>query len=166
MNASRLVAGWISWLIVATVLYAFAWSVWDDQLRYAIPKNLGLWLCGRLGVTSLEGTYDVFIWTTSLLAVLIVHAIVLAGLRSVRTRCVHLQERRSKWPSWLFAAVGWISWLLVLTFALLFIGDEIHQARGGKISSEPLAQWVELIGVFVVVGSLHLAFLKIARRPC
>jgi hypothetical protein len=31
--------------------------------------------------------------------------------------------------------------------------------------SDPLAQWIELTGVFVVVGSLYLAVLKIARRP-
>lgn len=157
MTAIRQALGWISWLVVATVLYAITWNRWDHDLRFAVPNDVGLWFCDALGVASLEGTYDVFIWATSILAVLALHAVTWAVF-SLGRRTLGLDG--NGWPSALrrsFPAIGWTSWLLVSTFAILLIGDAIHEAHGGRLSNDPGEHLVEFVVGLLVVGFLHVA---------
>jgi hypothetical protein len=163
MIAWRLMIGWISWLIVATVLYALAWTRLDPTFGFALPSAIYLWLEEGLGVSTAEGSYDLSIWSTSLLAVVGLHAVVwLIVLRRKRTedsRSVQVQRFRI-----LLGGIGWLSWLLVSTGVVVLIGEAIYTARGGELLPHSVEQDVELFLVFLVMCLLHLAVWRFWHR--
>jgi hypothetical protein len=156
--------GWLSWLVVATHLYAFAWWSIDSSSYFVLPVAAYEWLEDLVGPTTQEATSDLEVWSTAMVMVLGLH--VIAWIIYSRLR---LARRPSGvvWRSWqgrILAVIGWTSWLLVSTFALFAIGDAIYEAHGGKLSNETGKQLIEFFGGVLVVGSLHLAVLKIARQ--
>lgn len=157
-------AGWTSWLIVAAWLYGFAWTILDPSFHLAFPEAAYLWLDDLIGTTTQEGSFDLAIWSTSMTVTLGLHALVwLIGSR-MKSASSRRREIWFRWQGKLFTIVGWMSWLLVSTLTLLFLSDEIYEAWGGKLANDTGEQLIELIGGFLVVGSLHLGALKITRR--
>lgn len=163
MRTVRPVLGWLSWYIVATVLYAVVWERLDDDFRFAMPAEVVLPLSDFLGATSAESTYDVYLWSTSVAAVVLLHAIAWFISRWLRRAA---REMESKWPCrqrLLFSVVGWTCWLLVSTFVLLVIGDEILEARGEKLSNDVREESMDLVVGILVMGLFHLAILMLVR---
>jgi hypothetical protein len=162
--AIRQVVGWISWFIVATQLYDLAcWNV-NSSSYFVLPTAWYKWLDDVVGPTSCEASFDLSVWATSISMVLAMHLLAWAVFFALRL------ARRERWLAWqrwwtrVFPFIGWSSWLLVSTFVLLAIGDAILRARGSALPGHASAFVIEMISGLLVVGSLHLAVLKIARR--
>ena len=159
----RRVVGWGSWLLVATQLYNLACSKLSDSSYFVLPVAVYRWLDDVAGTTTDEASFDLAVWSTSVSMVLVLHLLVwliFAALKLSRSESVSALRH---WQIRHFSVVGWSSWLLVSTFVLLSLSDAILRARGSELPSHTSAFLIEMIGGLLVVGSLHLAILKIAR---
>lgn len=162
--AFRQVVGWVSWLLVATQLYDLVlWNV-DSSTYFVLPTSFYQWLDDVVRPTTFEASFDLSVWATSMSMVLGLHILVWMALSGWNL------ARRQSWPVWqrwrrrVFPIVGWGSWLLVSTITLLIMSDGILRERGSKLPSDAISLVVEIVGGLIVVGSLHLAIVSMARR--
>ena len=164
MKATRQILGWLSWYLVATVLYAIVWTQIDTDFRFAMPADLVLPVRDFLGARSAESTYDVYVWSTSIVAVVCLHLGAYFVWCCLKTAGC---GEGSKWKSYwrlVSAIVGWMCWLLVSTAALLVVGDEISEARGVRPSGDPRQQSFEFVVGVLVVALLHLVGVTARRQ--
>lgn len=158
------VVGWVSWLIVATHLYAFAWWSIDSSSYFVLPIAVYEWFDDLVGTTTGEASFDLEVWSTSISMVLGLHLLTWIICSGFKHSCRESVPIWHRWQRRIFPVVGWGSWLLVSTCTLLAIGDAILRARGSELPSHYSAVLIEMIGGLLVVGLLHLAVLRIARR--
>lgn len=164
MNLLKRSVGWASWLIVAVWLYGFIWSEVDDALSFALPAGFYLWLDDLIGPTSEEGFEDLFMWSTSALAVVALHAIT---FMACAYRKGTAKPPGAQWIAlWRKAssAAGWICWLLVATSALITCVEAIYRARNGTFPNYAGQELTLLLVSLIAVGSLHLTVVKVSRR--
>lgn len=156
--------GWMAWLIVATHIYAFAWAGIDDEYYFFFPLIVYDWLDDLVGATSVEATYDVALWSTAIAGTVGLHVLGWIGFSRLTPISVRNEPFWLQCWSRIFRVMGWMSWLLVFTLAILGIVDEIHNAREGKLPNVTGKQSIEFFGgVFCVVSLVHLVAFRIIR---
>jgi len=162
--AFRRMMGWISWLIVATIFYALAWTRLDPSFGFAFPSAAYIWLEERLGVSTSEGSYDLSIWSTSLVVVIGLHAVASFIALSRKQAPAESRSLGRQWCRASCRVIGWISWLLVSTGSVVLIGEAVYKARGGELPPHSAEQDIELLLGFLVMCLLHLAVPRLWRQ--
>ena len=150
--------GWISWLLVSAYLYASVWLRRDESSYFVLPASVYEWLDRAVGPTTQDATADLEEWSTAIVVVLGLH--VVAGIAFSMLKLLR-RGRAAGWRPWqekIAAAVGWVSWLLVCTVALLTAGDAIYEVSAGISPNHLGNELVVFSGTFLVVGLLHLTF--------
>lgn len=163
MNRVRQMIGWVSWLIVATHLYAFAWWSIDRPSYFVLPLAVYRWLDDLVGPTTQEATFDLELWSTAIAMVLGLHVISWAIFSCLKDWRRHGAVAWISWWRRVVAVVGWVCWLLVATLVLIICGEKIYRAPNGRLPNYEGNEPALLLGTFVVVGLVHVAVLIIAR---
>jgi hypothetical protein len=156
--------GWVSWLIVATIIYGFAWWSVDDDYYFFLPSAVYEWLSEVLVGMSVDAIHTIDVWSTAMVGAIVLHALVLVGHWCLKRTSISYGSRFLAWRRRIFPVVGWTSWLLVLTLAIAIIDDEIHRASDGTLPTYTSVETAAFFaGVFCVVGLIHLAVVRVVR---
>lgn len=148
--------------MIATHLYAVIWYTIDSELQFGLPLGFYEWLDDRVGTTTQEGFFDLYLWSTSVLAVIVIH-----GFGWVTWRCASMSSAARRFlartRARVFPAAGWISWWLVLAYFVACAGEFIYEMIGGKVPRGWGFAGVELLASALLVGLLHLAGRRVMR---
>ena len=139
------------------------WSI-DSDSYYVLPLSVYRWLDELVKPMSCETSSDLDHWSTAIVMVCALHLFAWAVVSILRRA---LPSRTRAWSDCkrrMFVIAGWSRWLLVSTVTILTLVDYLLRARASNLPGETHAVVIEIAAGLCIVGSLHLAVLKIARR--
>jgi hypothetical protein len=166
VTALRWVVGWTSWFIVAVHIYAFAWWSIDPYGSYyfVLSDAAYVWLDDVVGPTTQDATFDLEVWSTAVSVVLGLHVVAWIVVSCLKLARREIDWVRHGWQKKIVTVVGWSSWLLVATFALIMAWEATYLAKSGGPPAYGGCEGLVLFGGILVVGSLHVAALTAVRR--